>query len=78
MSFFQQLAVAERAGAFVVFSDDDGVRHAVRATSVIAASDADSSRETTVLQLQGGRFVAVRAPLEEVLGWLPGGALPGK
>lgn len=58
-----------RVGAFIVLTDDEGLRHAVRLGSVIALSDADSSQDTAVMQMPGGRTVLIRAPLEEVLQW---------
>jgi hypothetical protein len=63
------LASGQRVGAFVVFSDENGVRYAVRLGSVLALSDGDDRQDTTVAQLPGGRAVLIQAPLEEVLGW---------
>lgn len=63
------LASGRRVGAFVVFVDENGVRYAVRFGSVLALSDGDDRRDTTVLQLPGGRAVLIQAPLDEVLGW---------
>lgn len=61
--------VNRRVGAFVLFADDNGVRYAVRLGSILALSDGDETRETTVLQMPGGRAVLVPASLEEVLEW---------
>ena len=58
-----------RTGAFIVFTDDEGLRHAVRLGTVLALSDADSAQDATVMQLPGGRCVLIRAPLDEVLLW---------
>ena len=58
-----------RVGAFVVLTDDEGLRHAVRLGSVLALSDADSCQDTAIMQMPGGRTVLIRAPLEEVLRW---------
>jgi hypothetical protein len=58
-----------RAGAFVVFVDGEGLRHAVRPGSVLALSDGDEAQDTTVAQLPGGRVIRILAPLDEVLGW---------
>lgn len=63
------LASGQRVGAFVVFSDENGVRCAVRLGSVLALSDGDERQDTTVMQLPGGRAVLIQAPLEEVLRW---------
>lgn len=61
--------VNRRVGAFVLFADDNGVRYAVRLGSILALSDGDETRESTVLQMPGGRAVLVPASLEEVLEW---------
>ena len=63
------LVTGERVGAFVVFIDEDGLRHAVRCQAVLAPSDADALAGDTMLQLSGNRTVTVRCPLGEVLGW---------
>lgn len=61
--------VDRRVGSFVLFSDENGVRYAVRLGSVLALSDGDEARESTVLQMPGGRAVLVPVTLEEVLEW---------
>ena len=61
--------VNRRVGAFVLLTDENGVRYAVRLGAVLALSDGDKSRDTTVMQMPGGRAVPIRAPLEEVLKW---------
>ena len=58
-----------RVGSFVLIVDDNGVRFAVKLGAILALSDGDESRETTVMQMPGGRAVLIRTPLEEVLGW---------
>ena len=58
-----------RVGAFVILTDDEGLRHAVRLGSVLALSDADSCQDAAVMLMPGGRTVLIRAPLEEVLRW---------
>ena len=63
------LASGRRDGAFVVFTDENGVRHAVRLGVVLALSDGDEMRDATVIQFAGGRAVRVQAPLEEVVRW---------
>lgn len=62
-------APGARVGAFLVFVDGDGLRHAVRLGSVLALSDGDETQDATILQLPGGRAIRVLAPLDEVLGW---------
>ena len=64
-----EVITGTRMGAFVLFVDSDGLRHAVRLGSVLALSDADSCQDTTVMQMPGGRAVLIRASLEEVVGW---------
>ena len=60
----------ERAGPFLVFTDQDGLRHAVRLTAVLALSDADPAQDSTLVQLAGPRSVVVAVSLEEAIGWL--------
>ncbi|MFC5357082.1 hypothetical protein ACFPMG_18890 [Azospirillum himalayense] len=61
-----------RVGRFIVMTDEDGLRHAVKLGTVLAVSDRDECQDETVLQLPGGRAVTVRASLDEVLTWLDG------
>lgn len=42
-----------RVGHFIVMTDQDGLRHAVKLGSVLAASDRDECQDETVLQLPG-------------------------
>lgn len=67
------LLLAERIGGFVVFTDEDGLRHAVRLTAVLALSDGDQAQDSTVMQLTGNRTVVVQMPLDEALTWFHGG-----
>ena len=53
----------------MVFTDENGVRYAVRLGSVLALSDGDDRQDTTVAHLPGGRAVLIQGSLEEVLGW---------
>ena len=69
-----QAGSCERRGSTLVFHDEDGIRHAVRVSAIIAASDADAMGNATVVQLPGGRFVVVRTCLEEVIQWMAGPA----
>lgn len=62
-------AIGRRVGPFVLFADDDGLRHAIRLHGVLALSDADSVHDATTMLMPGGRVVLVREPLEEVLEW---------
>ncbi len=67
-----QAGSCERRGSTLVFHDEDGIRHAVRVSAIIAVSDADAMGNATVVQLPGGRFVVVRTSLEEVIQWMAG------
>ena len=62
-------ALGRRVGPFVLFADDDGLRHAIRLHGVLAVSDADAFHDTTTIVMPGGRVVLIRESLEEVLGW---------
>ncbi len=58
-----------RHGPFVIFRDDEDLRHAVRLGAVMGLSDADTCQDATIMQLPGGRVVLIRAAFEEVLQW---------
>ena len=62
-------ALGRRVGAFVLFADGDGLRHAIRLHGVLALSDADDLHETTMIVMPGGRVVMIREPFDEVLEW---------
>ena len=70
MGHMLQAGSCERRGSTLVFHDQDGIRHAVRVSSIIAASDADSTRDATIIQLPGSRFLMLRVRLDEVAEWL--------
>ena len=57
------------SGSFIALIDEDGMRHLVRQGAILALSDADDARDTTIAQLPAGRSVTIRAPLEDVLVW---------
>jgi len=63
------LLTGERVGGFLLFVDQDGLRHAVRVNTVLALSDGDTGQDTTVLVLSGGRAVVVQLPLDKALSW---------
>lgn len=63
------LASGQLVGALVVFTDEHGVRYAVRLGSVLALSDGDDRQDTTVAQLPGGRAILIQTLLAEVLRW---------
>ena len=65
----QAVVGGDRCGPFIVFRDEDGLRHAVRLASVLAVSDADCDQAATVFQLPGGRSIIVHASLDEALSW---------
>lgn len=63
------VVTGERIGGFVVLTDEDGLRHAVRSGAVLALSDADGTGSDTIMQLPGNRVVTIRCPISEVLDW---------
>jgi hypothetical protein len=58
-----------RVGGFVVFTDGDGLRHAVRPGAVLTLSDGDDMGEMTIMQMPGNRAVLIPRRLDEALGW---------
>lgn len=62
-------AIGRRVGPFVLFSDDDGLRHAIRLHGILGLSDADLEHEMTAMSMPGGRVVLIREPLDQVLQW---------
>ncbi len=63
------IVTGERVGGFVVLTDEDGLRHAVKSGAVLALSDADGTGRDTVMQLTGNRVVTIRQSMEQVLAW---------
>ena len=69
------MAPIHRYGGFLVLVDTTGRRHAIRIGALTGLSDADDAQSETVVQLPGGRFVIVAAPLEDILAAVgPGGS----
>ena len=64
-----ELVRGHRAGGFVLFQDEDGLRHAVRAAGVLALSDGDQDGGLTIMQMPGNRALVIRRSLDEVLSW---------
>jgi hypothetical protein len=56
-----------RLGPFIVFKDENGLRHAVRQGAVLAISEMDEGAVT--IQMTGGRAALVRQAFERVLRW---------
>ena len=56
-------------GGYVIVVDADGQRHAIRAASVSAMSDADAAQDETILQIGAGRTVRIPVALEVALTW---------
>lgn len=63
------LVNGERVGIFVVLRDIEGRRHALRGNAIVGISDSDDLNDETVLTIQGGRTLLVRASMDEVLAW---------
>ena len=58
-----------RVGGYVWIIDEYGLRHAVRPSSANVLSDADPTRDETIVQVGSGRMLRVVAPLEQVIDW---------
>jgi hypothetical protein len=56
-------------GGFILITDADSIRYAVRQQSVAVIYDADECHDETFVQLYGGRVVRVPCSLDEVLVW---------
>jgi len=64
-----------RVGSYLVLVDTEGLRHAVRVTSILSVSDADLCQDTTIV-VAAGRQIIVPASWETVMGWIGGTAEP--
>jgi hypothetical protein len=60
-----------RVGSYLVLIDTEGLRHAVRVTSILSVSDADLCQDTAVV-VAAGRQIIVPASWETVMGWIDG------
>ena len=60
----------ERLGPFLLLKDQNGLRHAIRLSCLLALSDGSDEQDVTVAQLPGGRSITIHVNLEEVLTWL--------
>src|SRR5689334_16628766 len=58
-----------RIGSYLVLVDMDGLRHAVRVTSILSVSDADMCQDTAVV-VAAGRQIIVPVPCQTVMGWI--------
>ncbi len=65
----RELVGGHRQGPFVVFEDEDGVRHAVRQGAIMSISEASAEPGATLIQLSGQRTALVRGSFEQVLSW---------
>jgi hypothetical protein len=63
------IVAALRVGGFVIFRDEDGLRHAVRSAAILALSDADEAGTSTAMQMTGNRVVVIQTSFDEVLEW---------
>lgn len=59
-----------RVGGFVIFRDDEGLRHAIRIGAIQALSDIADADGATLIQVAGKGGAIIRTSLEEVLSWL--------
>lgn len=60
----------ERLGPFLLLKDENGLRHAIRHSCLLALSDGSDEQDVTVAQLPGGRSMTIHVGLDEVLTWL--------
>jgi hypothetical protein len=65
-----ELADGARIGRFVLVRDIDGRRHALAASAVVAASEAEDG--DVLLLLPGGRALRLGVSLPQLLAWLDG------
>jgi hypothetical protein len=63
-------AAGTRIGRYVLLRDVDGHLHAIAATALIVASDAEDGE--TVIQLPAARSLRLPVPLATVLMWFTG------
>ena len=56
-----------RIGPFVVFKDENGLRHAVRQGAIMSISECDGDMVT--IQMTGSRTALVRQAFERVITW---------
>ena len=54
---------------FILITDIDGIRYAVRQHAVAVIHDADECHDETLVQLYGGAVVRVPRTVSEVLAW---------
>jgi hypothetical protein len=59
-----------RLGPWVIFRDEDGLRHAVRHSAILSVSDADETGSSTSILMSGNRLALVRRCFEEVFAWV--------
>jgi hypothetical protein len=66
----EELVDGARVGRFLVIRDVDGRRHALAASAVVAASEAEDG--DVLLLLPGGRALRLGVSLHQLLVWLDG------
>jgi len=59
-----------RLGPWVLFRDENGLRHAVRSSAILSVSDTDETGSSTAVQMTGNRLAVVRRAFEEVFSWV--------
>ncbi|GLR81375.1 hypothetical protein HUE56_06205 (plasmid) [Azospirillum oryzae] len=60
----------ERVAGYLILTDIEGRRHALRASTVLGISEADDFGDECLLQMPGGRLLRVKRSLDEILTWL--------
>jgi hypothetical protein len=63
------LVAGQRLGPFIVFRDEDGLRHAVRQGAIMTISETGETGESTFIQLTGQRSATVHRSFDQVLAW---------
>ncbi len=63
------IASGSHLGGFVLLTDADGIRHALRLGAVLALSDGDPCHDSTMVQMPAGRTLLIHTPLEKVITW---------
>ncbi len=69
----------ERRAGFLIVTDAEGLRHAIRVGAVIGIHEVDVMGDDVVVQLPGGRGFTVQASLDQVIDWFDaGGSTDGR
>ena len=67
--FMPDFRSGERLGPFVVIPDQDGRRHAIRASAILTISDDSDCGSMTTLRFAGQRTAVLHESFESVVAW---------